>query len=100
MEKPDLLIRRKQMNYEGEWEYECSVCNDWLPKSKFRGCKNYVDAYGNCLMCSSCRSKLSHQRAVDNERQEVVRILTLLGFYSFPSQKEYMEHLEKKYGKK
>lgn len=99
-EKNDLLIRRKQMNYEGEWEYECNVCELWLPKLKFRGCKNYVDAYGNCLMCSSCRSKISHKKAMDNERVEVERVLTALGFYNFPTQEDYMNHIMIKYGGK
>jgi len=101
MAEPDyLLIRRKQMNSEGEWEYECSVCKNWLPKLKFRGCKTYVDAYGNCLMCSSCRSKLARQKGEDNTREEVDKILTKLGFYEFPNQEAYMEHIMKKYSKK
>ena len=73
-------IRRKQINYLGEWEYECSVCELWLPKSKFRGCKNYIDAYGNCLMCSSCRAKKSQVKKLQTEKEMVDDLLISMGY--------------------
>lgn len=87
----DLLIRRKRVNELGEWEYECSECLDWLEKSKFRGCVNYVDAYGNCLMCSSCRAKLSRQTGKENDLKIVRELLTKTGFYNYNSPEDWLK---------
>jgi hypothetical protein len=99
-ENDDLLVRRKRMNEEGEWEYECRECCEWLPKDRFRGCKTYVDAYGNCLMCSSCRSKKANLKKIKTEEDWKEHILGVLGFYNFPDANAYMEHLKKKHGLK
>jgi hypothetical protein len=96
----DLLVRRKRVNPDGEWEYECRECELWLPKNKFRGCVNYIDAYGNCLMCSSCRSKLSHQKALDNEKEGMKELLTKIGFYKYENAEAWFEAKKKQYGKK
>jgi S-adenosylmethionine hydrolase len=74
------LIRRKRVNEFGEWEYECRYCDNWLPKNKFRGCVEYIDAYGNCLMCSSCRAKKSQETRVENNEDLVKQVLTLMGY--------------------
>jgi len=74
------LVRRKRVNEDGDWEYECSVCKNWLPKPRFRGCKNYVDAYGNCLMCSSCRGRLSQETRLENYDELCNDILIACGY--------------------
>jgi hypothetical protein len=78
--KDELLIRRKRIDYNGEWEYECNVCNEWRPKNKFRGCLTYIDAYGNCLMCSSCRQLRAQQTKELNELKAVNAVLVALGY--------------------
>jgi hypothetical protein len=93
----DLLVRRRRVNEDGEWEYECNVCLNWLAKDRFRGCKVYVDAYGNCLMCSSCRSRKSTETKVSGEQREVKRILTALGFYNYASSEEWFRERHKKF---
>ena len=62
----DLLIRRKRVDEYGEWEFECRYCDRWLPKTKFRGCVDYIDAYGNCLMCMNCRASKGQQTQKEN----------------------------------
>lgn len=90
-EPSDLLIRRKRVNELGEWEYECSECENWLEKSKFRGCVNFVDAYGNCLMCSSCRAKLSRKTGKENDMLIVRELLTKTGFYDYESPEAWLQ---------
>jgi hypothetical protein len=101
MEKePDyLLVRRKRVDPNGEWEYECHNCELWLPKGRFRGCVNYIDAYGNCLMCSSCRSKISRQKAVVSEKEEVERILVGIGFYKYKDSDDWFKAKLKQHNK-
>ena len=92
MDEPDyLLVRRKRVDPNGEWEYECHTCELWLPKNKFRGCVNYIDAYGNCLMCSSCRSKMAHKKMEDNDRDAVNRILTIIGFNKYKDSDDWFK---------
>lgn len=93
-----MLIRRKRIDENGDWEYECRECENWLPKEKFRGCKNYVDAYGNCLMCASCRSKKANQKKIETEEEWKEHILNTLGFYDFPNADAYIKHLKEKHG--
>lgn len=80
LEDDDLLIRRKRVDAEGHWSFECRYCELWLPKSKFRGCIDYIDAYGNCLMCASCRAKKSQITQKQNAKEELDRIMIVLGF--------------------
>lgn len=75
-----MLVRRKRVNEFGEWEFECSECLLWLSKNRFRGCVQYIDAYGNCLMCSSCRGKKSQQKKLDEDKEEVKRMLRVMGY--------------------
>jgi hypothetical protein len=84
-------IRRKRVSEEGDWEYECSSCEIWLPKSKFRGCVQYVDAYGNCLICSSCRAKNSKQKQMDDDEQSAKEILKMIGFYKYKSSEDWFK---------
>lgn len=97
-ENDEMLVRRKRIDENGDWEYECRECDDWLPKERFRGCKTYVDAYGNCLMCSSCRSKKANLKKLQTEEDWKNHILTTLGFFDFPDSESFMEHLRKKHG--
>lgn len=98
MEENDgLLVRRKRIDENGDWEYECRECDTWLPKDKFRGCKTYVDAYGNCLMCMSCRGKKASVKKFQTEDDWKEHILTILGFYDYPNAESFMEHLKKKH---
>jgi len=76
----DDLVRRKRVNEEGEWEYECRVCELWLSKDDFRGCKNLVDAYGNCLMCKRCKGSETQITRLDNEKAAAEAILKAIGF--------------------
>lgn len=78
--KDELLIRRKRVDTEGYWEYECVYCDKWLVKSKFRGCVEYIDAYGNCLMCSSCRALKAQTHQKENMRKEVDNMFNNLGY--------------------
>ena len=95
----EMLVRRKRINENGDWEYECSECEIWLPKERFRGCKNYVDAYGNCLMCSGCRACKSTKTRIDSEEESVKEILTAIGFYKYPNAEAWYEAKLKQYGK-
>lgn len=76
----ELLVRRKRVDSFGEWEYECSKCLLWLPKTRFRGCVDYIDAYGNCLMCSSCKGKKTQETQKKNMKKELNRFLQALGY--------------------
>jgi hypothetical protein len=96
----EMLVRRKRIDENGDWEYECSECEMWLPKERFRGCKTYVDAYGNCLMCSSCRSKKANLKKLQTEEDWKNHLLTTLGFFDYPNAESFMEHLRKKHGTK
>jgi hypothetical protein len=93
----DDLVRRKRVDTNGEWEYECRQCDKWLPKEKFRGCREYIDAYGNCLMCSQCRAQMARNTKSNNEQHYKEIILNALGFYDFKNSDEFMEHLMKKH---
>jgi hypothetical protein len=99
-ENNEMLVRRKRIDENGDWEYECSECDNWLPKERFRGCKTYVDAYGNCLMCSSCRSKKANLKKLQTEEDWKNHILTTLGFFDYPNPESFMEHLRNKHGTK
>lgn len=76
----ELLIRRKRVNELGEWEYECRYCELWLPQNRFRGCVDYIDAYGNCLMCSSCKAKKAQITQKDNIQKELKLLLKRIGY--------------------
>lgn len=76
----ELLIRRKRVDEYGDWEYECRYCERWLPKSKFRGCVDYIDAYGNCLMCSSCKATKGQITQKQNIQVELRKLLTSLEY--------------------
>jgi len=80
LEDDELLVRRKRVNEYGDWEYECRYCDSWLPKLKFRGCIDYIDAYGNCLMCNSCKTKKAQTTLRDNQKEELDRVMHVLGF--------------------
>jgi hypothetical protein len=73
-------VRRKMIDENGEWIFECSNCELWLPKGKFRGCKTYIDAYGNCLICSSCRSSKAQNKRVEDYEEEVKTWLNSMGY--------------------
>jgi len=76
----ELLIRRKRIDVNGDWEYECRYCELWLPKSKFRGCIDFIDAYGNCLMCNSCKTRKAQITLRDNQKEELDRVMRVMGF--------------------
>lgn len=94
----DNQVRKKRVDSEGEWEYECVVCELWLPQQKFRGCKNYVDGFGNCLMCSSCRAKKAHEGVRKSEEEQVRIILTNIGFYDYPNPENWIKMMKIKHG--
>ncbi len=93
----DFNIRRKRVGEDGEWEYECVRCERWLEKPKFRGCVQYTDPYGNCLICSSCRAKQTRQTQKENEQESIKHILTLIGFYEYESAEEWYRAKHKKH---
>jgi len=72
--------RRKRIDFNGEWEYECASCKLWLPKNKFKGCVDKIDAYGNCLSCRSCISREANKTKLTNEQKEVNEILISMGY--------------------
>jgi hypothetical protein len=76
----ELLIRRKRVDEYGEWEFECRYCDRWLPKTKFRGCVDYIDAYGNCLMCMNCRASKGQEKQRENMDRELKVILNNLNY--------------------
>lgn len=94
-------IRRRRINEEGEWEYECSSCKLWLNKKKFWGCVNKIDAYGNCLMCRSCIASKGNNNRLSQEQNEVNEILISMGYNPFsdiPVYKQVEERNRLKYG--
>lgn len=84
-------IRRKRIDEVGEWEYECSSCELWLPKEKFRGCVKFVDAYGNCLICSSCRAKHSKKKQMDDDANNAKLVLEMIGFFRYESSEAWFK---------
>jgi hypothetical protein len=98
MEEENLLQRRKRVNWEGEWEYECVVCEEWLDKERFGGCSKDVDAYGNCLMCKKCRYKKSSSKKLATEEQGVKAVLQAIGFYNYPDAESWYKAMKKKHG--
>jgi hypothetical protein len=82
-------IRRKRVGETGEWEFECSGCETWYEKSKFRGCKKYTDPYGNCLLCSSCRAKKTRTTQKSSDEISAQHILKMIGFYEYPSAQDW-----------
>jgi hypothetical protein len=76
-------IRRKRVDEQGDWEYECNSCENWLPQQKFRGCVKYIDAYGNCLICSSCRAKHSKHKQMEDDELSAKELLRMIGFYDY-----------------
>lgn len=90
------IIRRKRIDSNGEWEFECANCGNWLDQKKFGGCKTYVDGYGNCLMCSSCRAKKVHQDTNARDMVMVEEILQKTGFRDYPSREAWFEDRWKK----
>lgn len=81
-EQPDLIVRRKRVNDFGEWEHECVDCDRWLPKSKFSGCVEKIDAYGNCLVCASCRQKNSNKKRELTIKKQTEEFLLSIGYDS------------------
>lgn len=79
-EQGDLLVRRKRVNDFGEWEHECVECELWLPKTRFSGCVEKIDAYGNCLVCSSCRQKLANKKREKTLRKQTEDFLQSIGY--------------------
>jgi len=94
------MIRRRRVDTDGNWEYECSKCKLWLPKVKFKGCVEKVDAYGNCLMCRSCISSRAKQKVISQERKEVEEILIALGYdiNGIPIHEQFEKRIKDKYG--
>lgn len=93
----ELLVRRKRVNPQGEWEYECVSCENWLDKREFRGCKVSVDAYGNCLKCMSCKAKETHQVIAEREKNASKEILEAIGFYQYPNAEEWFKAMKIKH---
>lgn len=90
-------IRRKRVGETGEWEYECSGCEKWYEKEKFRGCKRYTDPYGNCLLCSSCRAKQTRTTQKSSDELAAQHILKMIGFYDYPDAESWFEAKLKQY---
>lgn len=95
------LRRKKRVDENGEWEFECIECLKWLPKKNFSGCVEYIDPYGNCIMCRSCISRKSQHKRVDNEKKLVMEILIGMD-YDLDSTKsvhqQFIERITEKYG--
>jgi len=97
----DDLTRRRRINEEGEWDYECASCKLWLGKEKFWGCVNKIDAYGNCLMCRRCSASKGMEKRTSNEKDVVNDILISMGYNPFsdvPVYKQVEERRKLKYG--
>jgi hypothetical protein len=76
----DNLSRRRRVNDEGEWEYECPECSLWLPKTRFKGCVDKIDAFGNCLICVSCRVKNANKKRLNTLDDGCIELLEALGY--------------------
>lgn len=98
MKGDDRLERKKRMNGDGEWEHLCVGCDEWLDKSKFRGCKAYVDAYGNCLVCMSCRAKNASATKLQQDIDGKEHLLQAIGFYDYPNAEAWLQAARKKHG--
>lgn len=92
-------IRRKRVGPDGNWEYECTSCELWLEQKKFRGCVNYIDAYGNCLVCSSCRAKHSKKKQISQDEANAKLVLEMIGFYNYSSSQAWFEAKMKQHKK-
>jgi len=93
--------RRRRINEDGEWEYECISCEEWLEKEKFKGCFNKIDAYGNCLLCRSCISRKAMEKRNNNVIEEVNELFIRMGYNPYsdiPIYKQVEERHRKKYG--
>lgn len=95
MSEPE--VKRKRVGALGEWEYECTCCERWLDKARFRGCVNFVDAYGNCVICTSCRSKQTKQRQMATDEQNAKHILEVIGFYKHKDSDAWFKAAKKKH---
>lgn len=82
-------LRRKRVNDDGEWEYECSGCGVWNEKIKFRGCVRFTDPYGNCMLCSSCRAKQTKSSQKLSDEVAAQHILKMIGFYNYESSDDW-----------
>jgi len=96
----DTDIRRRRIDENGDWEYECSNCFVWLPKDKFKGCVEKIDAYGNCLMCKSCISKVAMKKRGNTIRNEVDDILIKMGYDPYNDDKPVWKQAEERYRNK
>jgi hypothetical protein len=94
----DDQTRVRRVNYEGEWEYECIECKEWHPKEKFGGCKTYVDGFGNCLMCLSCRASINSRGIKQREMERAKEISKIFGVYDYPTPEDWLEAMAKKHG--
>jgi len=99
MPQHEFIVRRKRIDEYGEWEYECGNCMLWMPKSKFRGCLRYIDAYGNCLMCSSCRAKKAHATREGIVEKAINEVLQDMG-YDPTSKTPVWQQFNKRHGLK
>lgn len=90
-----MIVRRKRIDIYGEWEYECSICLDWMPKYKFRGCTKDIDAYGNCMMCSSCRAKKAHKTREEVVNKAINEVLIDMGYNPNSSQPVWQQFNER-----
>lgn len=96
-EQDDLLVRRKRVNEFGDWEHECVDCEEWLPKRRFSGCVEKIDAYGNCLVCSSCRQKSANKKREMTLRKQTDDFLQAIG-YDTTSTKPVWQQFNDKHG--
>jgi hypothetical protein len=95
-------IRRRRINEDGEWEYECVSCREWLLKNKFKGCLTNIYPYGNCLSCRSCISKNGSQKRINSDQIEMIKILIRMGYdpsSEIPVYKQVEERHKEKYGR-
>jgi S-adenosylmethionine hydrolase len=88
--------KRKRVGEQGDWEYECTCCERWLEKARFRGCVNFVDAYGNCLICTSCRSKNTKQKQMEEDKANAKKLLEIIGFYKHQDSEAWLTASKKK----
>jgi hypothetical protein len=87
----NLLVRKKRVSTEGEWEYECAICLNWFPKVSFSGCRKAVDAYANCLLCKKCKHGKIKTIKEDNVERLKNEILTDMGFFNYKDSNEWYE---------
>jgi hypothetical protein len=57
---------------------------------------NFVDAYGNCVICTSCRSKNTKKKQMEEDKENAKLLLEKIGFYKHSNREAWLTASKKK----